>query len=937
MFNLRALAPRPASALLAAAVFASGAAGLMYETLWARILSTTFGSSASAVCLVLTVFMAGMAAGGFLLGRAADRSAEPLKLYAALELALGLYGLASFWLMRSVEPGLALVLMAPPAVLMGATLPVLSRHQALTGAGVGGGVSMVYAWNTFGGVFGTAFAGFWAISRLGVSGSLLAAAALSFTAAAGAWRFAGSARPVPAPALAGEADTGGENAPPAAVWAFLALSGFSTLAYEALWTRLLALVLGSTVYSFATILAAFLTGLALGGAVVFPWVEKSRRRLEVFGWMQLGIAAWAVLVLGLYPRLPWMYVRLFASLSGLWLAAANAGLVFLVLLPAALMMGMGLPWLARLAVRRAGSNAGAEVGAAYAVNTLGAALGPWAASFALVPLFGLSGAVSAVALINLLMGSAALFLAGDSSSRRLRAGAAAAALAAWALCPSLPLEALHSGASIYAREYLKAGDTPAEWSARLKSRRALFSADGVHGSVLVWGYPNGTRSLVINGKADASDTALDMPTQILAGHLPALLSDAARKNVLVVGLGSGVTAAAVARHPVESIEVVEIERQVAAAAPQFARVNRGVLGDPRVRLIIGDGRRHLRSHEGTYGVIISEPSNPWLAGVSHLFSTDFFALARRRLAPGGVFCHWLPLSNISPETLRVGLRSFHSEFPHVVLWRVGSDLLVMGSEKPIALDWARLQKGFEIPGVRADLAAFGLTDASSLLALWTGSESGVERFASGNGPVHTDDRPVLEFLAPKDLADPEAGPKSLAALESGAQTVSPLLDSGREHAHWIVRALLAYGRAEAASRELALLPAAHPWHDGLERDLGRLFTLRGRHDDAIAIFAARLKRRPNAAAHLDLARARLEGGRRGEALRSLEGLSRLLGAPAFNAALAKAKAKPESGLIYLAMGMGYARIKEPASASDAFARGLELQPGLFDELKTLTQ
>jgi len=279
--------------------------------------------------------------------------------------------------------------------------------------------------------------------------------------------------------------------------------------------------------------------------------------------------------------------------------------------------------------------------------------------------------------------------------------------------------------------------------------RLLHYADGPDATISVV-EGSGGRALKINGKTDAS-TGTDMPTQILLGQLPLLLRPDA-KEVLVVGLGAGVTAGSVLKHPVERLDVVELSRGVASAARFFAEANGGALADSRLRLSLEDARTFLAASQRRYDAIVSEPSNPWVAGVGNLFSADFYRDARRRLKPGGVMVQWFHLYETDDETFRLILRTFASAFGQVTLWVVaGTDVLLVGSEAPVACDLPRMERMFASGPVAADLARAGMTKLPTLLSLQTAGDASVRELA-GDGPLNTDLVPRLEYMAPKAFA-----------------------------------------------------------------------------------------------------------------------------------------------------------------------------------------
>jgi spermidine synthase len=279
--------------------------------------------------------------------------------------------------------------------------------------------------------------------------------------------------------------------------------------------------------------------------------------------------------------------------------------------------------------------------------------------------------------------------------------------------------------------------------------RLIYYAEGWTANVAVAEEVNGVRSLLLNGKPDASNVPTgDMRTQLLLGHLPALMAERAG-DALVIGLGSGVTAGALSTHGMRSIDCVEIEQKVAEASEYFREENRGVLHMPNFKLIVDDARNVVQHRQAQYDIITSEPSNLWMSGVANLFTQEFFQATRKRLRPGGILCQWLHLYQISPHDVLIFLKTIHSVYPHLAVWVDGSDMLVLGSDRPIVLDRERISQRLSVPAVRDSLAPSGI-DASNLYGLYVTDER-IVKVLRKTLPLNTDDHPVLEFSAPRSL------------------------------------------------------------------------------------------------------------------------------------------------------------------------------------------
>ncbi len=734
--------------MLPALSFLSGAAGLVYEVLWARRLALLFGSTALAQTLTLAVFLGGLAAGAAALGPAADRAPAPLRFYAKLEWLAALAGLlapALLGLPFGTARWLALPLLLAQALVLGGTLPALCRAA---GGEALASVGRLYALNSAGAAVGCLAAGFALIPRLGLSFSYTAAAALNAGIGAAAWAMRSDGAPS---RLHREDSAYAGHLPGSLVLAVVLLSGCAALTCEIAWTRLLALVLGSSTYSFCEMLAALIAGLAVGSGVAASAGLRRRQPARWLGWAELGAGASLLLLLPVYGRLGLYFACLrphFGASAASFYAyeAAKFALCFCALLIPTACLGATLPLAARLAAED-GRERGAVVGAVLAANTAGNVLGAFAGLW-LLPALGVEGLLRASTTVFLACGAAALWFASAASPRR-RAAWAAAGLLLWlgarAALPRWDLRLLCQGT--YRAQ--RVPDTLAELERMLKTPRLAFYREDREASVATLVYPDGEVSLRVDGKADAS-TGADMRTQIELGELPLLLRPRA-KSALVVGWGSGVTAGSMLRHPLERLDAVELLPGVVGASRLFAGVNGAPWDDPRLALSVEDAKTFLARPGPAYDVIVSEPSNPWMAGVGDLFSRQFYDRAAARLAPDGLMVQWFHLYEMDDALLALVLRTFRSRFPHVAAWSVlGSDIMLVGSRRPLAPDFAAFQREWERPAVRADLERLGMSFPATLLGEQAAGEGTVGALA-GAGTLADELRPVLEYEAPKAL------------------------------------------------------------------------------------------------------------------------------------------------------------------------------------------
>lgn len=762
--------------LLLLAFLFSGSSGLIYELAWTRRLTRIFGSTTLAVSTVLAAFMGGLALGSYLLGRYADRQPKKaLQAYGVLELSIGLLALSVPLLFRGV--GYVYLALAPslerspqiffliqfflvaavivlPTSLMGGTLPLLSRFLVIHREEVGGRVGVLYAANTLGAAIGTAAATYALLPEIGEWRTEVCAALLNL--AAGAVALLVQRRLAPSPEPAADTESTGASAagkPSLEVRILLlgiALSGFAAMVYEVAWSRTLAIVLGSSVYAFGMMLLVFLIGLSAGSALFTHLPKRSGQASAVLALVLAGNTVAGLFAIALVPRLPILFLWIFPLTKDSFFRQQL--LQFLVtaslLLPSAMLFGMAFPAVIA-ATTESARRVGRSVGRVNAVNTVGTVVGAFLGGFVLIPQLGLRATLMAAAIATAGAGLAVLWLARAAEARWRRGASAAvgAALLAAALVPPWPRKLLASGPGFYGPKYRSA----AEFLASLRDMELLFYKDGVNTTLSVdrWGDHRYYRS---NGKTDASTYPSDLAVQLLLGQVPMLLHPNPQ-DVFDLGLGTGISAAAVARYPVRSIDIVDIEPAGQEAVHFFDQENRRILSDPRVHFLAADGRNALLARSRTYDVIICDPSDVWVAGVANLFTREFYELVRSRLKPGGVFVQWWHTHALHPDHMKLVVATFRRVFPHASYWRANrGDVMMVGSVEPLAWDYERLRTRFQtVPGVAEDLRGIGIWHPMALFAALVLDGDDLARLVADVRGEHTDDRPVVEFYAPRFL------------------------------------------------------------------------------------------------------------------------------------------------------------------------------------------
>jgi spermidine synthase len=762
--------------LLLLLFFGSGCSALIYEIVWFQLLQLVIGSSAISLGVLLGTFMGGMCLGSLLLPRLISERRHPLRVYALLELGIGAIGLLVLFGMPyldelyaargglgvsdvAVRAVVCAACLLPPTLLMGATLPAVGRWVEATPRDVSW-LGFFYGGNIAGAVFGCLLAGFYLLRVHDMATAAYVAAGVNATVALLALALASRA-PHTAPA-ADPAKPPAAAAPHAwVVYLAIALSGLGALGAEVIWTRVLSLLLGATVYTFSIILAVFLVGLGLGSAVGSFVGRRAARPSLWLGVCQLfltGAVAWAAYTI--VEKLPYGPVvpRSVRNADDVWY---NFGIDLLrcawAVLPAAVLWGASFP-LALAAVAGRGQDTGRLVGRVYAANTAGAIAGALGTSLILIASAGTKGAqqllIGLAAATALLLFVTALLRSGGAWRAVSAALAVVAALAvglAWAV-PPLPGELVAWGRQMAYRK--TEGDV-------------LYVGEGLNSSVAVTkkrgeGYIN----FHVAGKIEASTWPEDMRLQRLLGHVSALVHDRPRK-VLVVGCGAGVTAGCFLLHPdVEKVVICEIEPLVPRVVSTYfsaenyhivddiARQNPHTVNGKEVEVVYDDARHFVLTTQEKFDVITSDPIHPWVKGAASLYTKEYFELCKRHLNPGGVVTQWVPLYESDFPTVRSELATFFDAFPQGVVWSncnadEGYDVVLLGQAEGTTIDLdafaRRLERDDHAP-VAASLKAVGFDGAMGLLSTYGGWAPDLREWLQGSDINH--DRNLrLQYLA----------------------------------------------------------------------------------------------------------------------------------------------------------------------------------------------
>ena len=752
----------PVSYLLLLLFFGSGCAALVYEIVWFQLLELVIGSTGVSLGILLGTFMGGMCIGSLLLPRFVPRAWHPLRVYAVLEAAIGVFGVLVLYAVPLVGrlyaanvatglPGLLLrgltcaVLLLPPTLMMGATLPAVARWIRSTPSGVGW-LGFFYGSNIIGAVFGCLLAGFYVLRVYDMATATFVAVALNAAVAVTGWALATLAPHSPEAGPAASREVG---APRGAMTVYLAiaLSGMSALGAEVVWTRLLSLMLGPTTYTFSIILAVMLIGLGIGSSAG-AWLARAMQRPRLglaLAQLLLPVAiAWTAAMLTrslpYWPLNPWFSRSVWIDFQMDFVRCLWA------LFPATVLWGASFP-LALAAVASPDQDPGRLVGRVYAANTLGAIGGALLFSVALIPGIGTQQSQRILIACAVAAGLLALLRVMAFSMKpavALVAALIAAVALAMSIGPTPPV--------LIAYGRMLPTLRPDHWP------NALYVGEGLNASVAVTQFPlpGSPRRFHVSGKIEASSEPADMRIQRLLGHLPALLHGRPR-SVLVVGFGAGVTAGSLVLYPeVERIVICEIEPLIPAnVARHFRKENYDVLNDPRVEVVYDDARHFILTTNEKFDLITSDPVNPWIKGAATLYTQEYLDLAKAHLNPGGVMAQWVPLFENSAAGIKSLVATFFEVFPdasmwtHVVRGTRGDDAVLIGQPGPTRVDIEALQARFDGPAyarVKASLREVGINSTLQLFSGYSGQKAGLAPWLA-DAQINRDRNLRLQYLA----------------------------------------------------------------------------------------------------------------------------------------------------------------------------------------------
>jgi spermidine synthase len=734
----------------------SGCAALIYEIVWLQLLQLVIGSSAVSLGVLLGTFMGGMCLGSILLPRLIPPRRHPLRVYALLELCIGILGIALWFMLPPIArfyaghaghglPAILLrglvcgVCLLPPTLMMGATLPAISRWIETTPRGVSW-LGFFYGGNIAGAVLGCLLAGFYLLRVLDMEAATFVAAAINGVVAFVAFALAGS---TPRPAMNKYSQSQTMEPAPGSQWVYLviALSGMCALGAEVIWTRLLSLLLGGTVYTFSIILAVFLLGLGIGSSVGSFLARTLARPRIVLGACQIlltGAITWSALMI--CKSLPYWPVDPELSWSPWFSFQLDLARCMWAILPATCLWGASFP-LALAAAAAPGQDPARLVGKVYAANTLGAIIGALGTSLVLIAWIGTQHA-----------------------QQVLVAGAAAAAVLMFATAGPKPAGTMAALAAVVIAAVLAWNVPAVPWGLIAQGRylatkgeegKLIYAGEGMNASVAVTETSDGVRNFHVSGKIEASTEPRDMRLQRMLGDIPALLHPDPR-SVLVVGCGAGVTAGSFLMHPgIKKIVICEIEPLIPrVVATNFAKENYNVVNDPRVQIVYDDARNYVLTSKDKFDIITSDPIHPWVKGAATLYTREYFEMCREHLNPGGFVTQWVPLYESNLGVVKSEIATFFDVFPGGTIWAnddngKGYDIVMLGQVKPTRINVNDLQDRLDRSDhvdVAVSLRDVGFKTAIDLLGTYAGRGTDLQPWLR-NAQINRDRDLRLQYLA----------------------------------------------------------------------------------------------------------------------------------------------------------------------------------------------
>jgi len=742
--------------------FFSGISGLIYQVVWTRMLTLVFGHTIYSVSVVLSAFMAGLGLGSYLWGTTIDKAGKPLLIYGKIEILIGSTALFLSFLFSKFSPiyawlydwlpdfffqtgllktALAFSLVLIPTILMGATLPIMAKYFVTEETHTGKQVGYLYSINTFGAAAGCLLSGYFLIEYLGVLQTAWLAASINiligiFCILSFKKSEPGTSiewvipKPTPISVQVDKANI---------IWVTTSfVCGFTALAYEVVWTRILVFSIGSTVYSFSLMLANFLFGITVGGLLIVPFFKRNFDYRILLALFQFGIGLY--LLFSIYQS-SWIFssfIRGFnwlePNFSEFWIDMRNASALMSV---PTILFGMSFPVLTHL-VTRGSENIGSSLGIIYAVNTLGGILGSLVAGYLLLPNLGSQQSLVFLAILNFLIGIL-LFATSTYFTGLIRKGAALS------VCGLLVLMLLHMPEDLLKGIFMRNS------KGKQNPENLIYFNEGLTTTVAVFNDDDHNfgikrKSLILNGINMSANHSNSRKYMTLLSYIPLLLNENP-KDVLVICFGTGLTSGAAGVYPgIDSVDTIDISPGVFSAGQLFSNTNYDAVNNTKIHKIIEDGRNHLLTTSKTYDVITAEPPPPTQAGAVNLYTKEYYELTKKALNPGGIVSQWIPLHSQTKTHIYEHFQTFLNSFPYVMSWYpVKQELILIGSNDPINLDFREIEKRLKHPATNEVMRKIRFENPFTLLGSMWFLKDELKNMAAKHRLI-TDNNPSLEFF-----------------------------------------------------------------------------------------------------------------------------------------------------------------------------------------------
>lgn len=780
----------------------SNMAALIYQIGWTKNLSYVFGTSIYASGTVIACFMAGLAIGSFIFGREADKSHNPIRLFAYVEVGLGMSALMLIFLFdilpvpyamlhKIFEGGmlmnfmlflLSFIVLIIPTSLIGGTFPIMNRiytHKIKT---VGKDVGIVYSADTIFAALGAISAGFILLPLLGINKTVTFAAAINILVGVYLYKISGDIdwtgyikkiTKTGSTSVRARVKNMSEFMDRTSRVVFLGffLSGFAALTAEIVWIRFLSLILGTSIYALSIITSSFLIGLALGSFIISKYMDRIKYPITIFAFVEMGIGLSAILIMLFIDKLDVPYLMLYHTFDSFYPFMASLFIViFLVIMVPTSLMGTTMPLVSKI-ISRQFRCVGTEIGVIYTSNTLGAIFGTVYATFILIPIVGMTKAGAIGASTSIFIGLL-LFSISEYKWKTKFYSLAGVSIILCVYLATISINPLFAGVYYHGTQL----EDVNSWNNMKSDTELVYYEEGLYGLVSVVRNKDYI-ALRIDGKSESSNVPLELVTEHQLAYIP-LFASSDPKDVMLIGLGGGFTLDTITNFDnVESIDVVEINPRLAKVADEyFSEYNNYALHDHRVNLIIDDGRNHLAANNKKYDVIISQPSNIWLSGEAGLFTEEMYEIAIDHLNEGGIYGQWMPFYEQDTDDFKIFMATFDEAFPYTTLWIVGYDAILVGSTQPIEYDYKNIRDYLstnnrivsdyeEMTDVLVTHGNYRLLYELAIPYMMSNSEN-KEFFGD---VTNTDDRPILEFTTAKNSMYPQS-------VEKLSETLNGYLD-----------------------------------------------------------------------------------------------------------------------------------------------------------------